>query len=70
MCSILKRTLALAAQWAWLWWCALVQAMPGTAPPLSIHLPAEAPAHVRAAQNRIYQAALKQGHYLLGTVHP
>jgi len=44
--------------------------MPGTAPPLPIHLPAEAPAHVHAAQDRIYQAPLKQAHYLLGTVHP
>ena len=60
----------MAAARTWLWLFAAVQPVPGAAPPLPIHLPTEAPAHVHAAQNRIYQAALRQGHYLLGTVHP
>ena len=60
----------MAAARTWLWLLAAVQPVPGAAPPLPIHLPTKAPAHVHAAQNRIYQAALRQGHYLLGTVHP
>ena len=64
------RASSLATARTWLWLCAAGQAVLGSASPLPIHLPAEAPAHVRAAQNRIYQAALKQAHYLLGTVHP
>ncbi len=66
----MTRPSPLATARAWLWLCAAGQALPGTPPPLPIHLPAEAPAHVRPAQNRIFQAALKQGHYLRGTVHP
>ncbi len=37
-----------------IWLCAAVEPLPGAAPPLSVHLPAEAPAHVRVVQNRIY----------------
>ena len=38
--------------------------------PMSLRLPAEAPAPVRDVQDRIYRAAEKQAHYLLGTVQP
>lgn len=40
------------------------------APPMPLRLPAEAPASVREVQGRIYRAAQKQAHYLLGTVRP
>ena len=37
---------------------------------MPLRLPSEAPDLVRAAQGRIYRAALKQAHYLRGTVRP
>lgn len=40
------------------------------APPMRLQLPAEGPPGVREVQSRIYHAAEKQAHYLLGTVHP
>ena len=39
-----------------------------TLPPMPLRLPAQAPASVREVQNRIYRAAERQAHYLLGTV--
>jgi len=66
----MKGTLALTTQLACLCLGATSQAAPETAPPLPLHLPTEAPAPVRAVQDRIYRAALKQAHHLLGTVHP
>lgn len=50
--------------------CISVQAADDSLPSLPLRLPPKAPASVRAVQNRIYQAAEKQAHYLLGTVHP
>jgi len=50
--------------------CAASQVAAEIPPPLPIHLPREAPAPLRAVQSRLYRAALKQAHYLLGTVHP
>ena len=68
--TVMKHTLALATPLACLCLCTTTQAVPVTTTPLPIHLPAEAPVPVRAVQGRIYSAALKQAHYLLGTVHP
>ena len=50
--------------------CAASQVAVEIPPPLPIHLPREAPVPLRAVQSRLYRAALKQAHYLLGTVHP
>jgi len=41
-----------------------------SSPPMPARLPAEAPSAVREVQRRIYGAAEKQAHYLLGSVHP
>lgn len=50
--------------------CVTGRAAGESSPPLPFRLPPDAPVAVRDAQSRIYQAAQKQAHYLLGTVHP
>lgn len=40
-----------------------------TQSPLPLQMPAEAPVAVRDVQQRVYRAAQRQAHYLLGTVH-
>lgn len=50
--------------------CVTGRAAGESSPPLPVRLPPDAPGEVRDAQSRIYQAAQKQAHYLLGTVHP
>jgi len=39
-------------------------------PPMPIQIPDQAPPMAREVQQRIYQAAQKQAHYLIGTVRP